>query len=233
MIAPMTSVTCSLPDEERHTGPFGDSNRATMGIALKDLSFSYGTTVIFQSLSVATSARLLVLRGPSGCGKTTFLKLSAGILQPKSGSVSPQRENPVYISQEDALFPWLTGWQNIKNVAGVSEDAIEASPLYSRIKGFLQKRAFQLSFGQRRLIEIARALLVVPDLLCLDEPFNFVDPASRALVQELLVEPPLHLKNVTMLISSHYESDFAVPGIATMSFDGSIPVTKLSLSVKT
>lgn len=220
--------------ESRHTGPFETSLQeyGDVGIGLSQLSFSYGTTPVFDKLSVTAATRLLVLRGPSGCGKTSLLKLCAGILRPSSGSVRPRRKNPIFISQEDALFPWLTGLQNIQNVTGVSREQIEASPLYTRIQGFLDQRAHQISFGQRRLIEIARALLVKPDMLCLDEPFNFIDPPSRALIQELLLEPPLHLRDVTILVSSHYDSDFAVPGITTISFDGALPVNNLVVSVK-
>lgn len=223
-----------LPDESRHTGPFDTSLQKSggMSIGLNQLSFSYGTTAIFDNLSMTAPARLTVLRGPSGCGKTTLLKLCMGILQPSSGSITPEHQKPVFISQEDALFPWLTGMQNIQNVAGVSREQIKTSPLYPRIQGFLDQRAHQMSFGQRRLIEVARALLVKPDLLCLDEPFNFIDPPSRALIQEVLLEPPLHLRDVTILVSSHYDSDFAALGITTISFDGALPVKNLVVSMK-
>lgn len=221
-----------VPDESRHTGPFGSSPQKPLGIGLNQLSFSYGSTAIFDKLSLSASARLTVLRGPSGCGKTTLLKLCAGILHPSSGSITPEPKKPVFISQEDALFPWLTGVQNIQNVAGVSGEQIKTSPLYPRIQRFLDQRAHQMSFGQRRLIEVARALLVKPDLLCLDEPFNFIDPPSRALIQEVLLEPPLHLRDVTILVSSHYDSDFAAPGITTLSFNGALPVNNLVVSVK-
>lgn len=217
-----------------HTGSFETSARKSgaVGIGLNQLSFSYDTIAVFDNLSITAAERLLVLRGPSGCGKTTLLKLCAGILHPTSGSVSPEYQKPVFISQEDALFPWLTGLQNIQNVTGVSVEQIKASPLYARIQGFLDQRAHQMSFGQRRLIEIARALLVEPDMLCLDEPFNFIDPPSRALIQNLLLDPPLHLRDVTILVSSHYDSDFAAPGITTISFDGALPVNSLVVSVK-
>jgi NitT/TauT family transport system ATP-binding protein len=205
---------------------------ASRGIALEHLSFSYGKTAVFENLNLSVSARLLVLRGPSGCGKTTLLKLCAGILHPSTGSVHLDHTKPVFICQEDALFPWLTGWQNIRNVAKVSTEQIEQSPLFERINGFLHQRASEMSFGQRRLVEIARALLVRPDMLCLDEPFNFIDPATRALIQELLIHPPANLKDATILVSSHYDTDFSKPGIATISFDGELPVNKLALSIK-
>jgi len=224
----------AMPDEKRHPGPFETSPQKSgnTGIDLNQLSFCYGTSPIFNNLSIAASARLTVLRGPSGCGKTTLLKLCMGILQPSSGSITPEHKKPVFISQEDALFPWLTGMQNIQNVAGFSAEQVKTSPLYPRIQGFLERRAHQMSFGQRRLIEVARALLVKPDLLCLDEPFNFIDPPSRALIQEVLMEPPPHLRDVTILVSSHYDSDFAAPGITTISFDGTLPVKNLVVSVK-
>jgi ABC-type molybdenum transport system ATPase subunit/photorepair protein PhrA len=87
-----------------------------------------------------------------------------------------------------------------------------------------------MSFGQRRLVEITRALLIKPDLLCLDEPFNFVDPASRSLIQGILFGSLDDLIGTTIVVSSHYDSDFAAPGITEVVFDGVLPVNKVAVS---
>jgi ABC-type nitrate/sulfonate/bicarbonate transport system ATPase subunit len=221
-----------MSSESRHTGPFITPGlaRGTHGIGIDQLSFAYQTTAVFRDLCLKTEGRITVLRGPSGCGKTTLLKLFSGFLRPTSGLIQPAFRMPVLISQEDALFPWLTGLQNILKIAGVSLDQLKRSPLYPRIEGFIGQRAYQMSFGQRRLIEITRALLIKPDLLCLDEPFNFVDPASRTLIQGILSGSFEDLKETIILVSSHYDSDFSVPGVTDVVFDGTLPVRTLVVS---
>lgn len=217
-----------ISSEARHTGPF--STTAGAGVTtITHLTFAYRATEVFKDLSVSAHTRLIVLRGPSGCGKTTLLKLLAGFLAPVSGTITPTFRKPILISQEDALFPWLTGLQNIVKLTRASTAQIEQSPLYPRISSFLNRRAFRMSFGQRRLIEIARALLCQPDLLCLDEPFNFIDPPSRALIQDTLLSCLSLSRELTIVVSSHYESDFALPHITEFVFDGSLPASRLDI----
>lgn len=229
---PSTPVPGNVSSEARHTGPFITDGLPpdVRGIRITKLSFSYQATMVFDKLSLEAAGRIFVLRGPSGCGKTTLLKMFAGILLPASGSLQPVFKTPVMISQEDALFPWLSGVQNILKIAKVSVDELKGSPLYQRIEGFVGRKAYQMSFGQRRLIEITRALLIKPDLLCLDEPFNFIDPPSRDLIQSLLLGSLQESKEMTLLVTSHYESDFYAPGVIDVTFDGILPVRNLSVS---
>ena len=180
----MDSNEPATTDEGRHTGPFGreiDVVRARR-VRISNLSFAYQSARVFEDFGLDAQGRIFVLRGPSGCGKTTLLKLCAGVLERGEGIIEPLFERPVLILQEDALFPWLTGEQNILRIAKVTPEDLRNSPLYSRIEGFVKQRACQMSFGQRRIIEITRALLVKPDLLCLDEPLNFIDASSRSLI---------------------------------------------------
>lgn len=229
---PSTPAPDNVSSEARHTGPFITDGLTlnVRGICISKLSFSYQATMVFDNLSLEAEGRIFVLRGPSGCGKTTLLKLFAGILPQASGSIRPVFKTPVMISQEDALFPWLSGVQNILKIAKVSIDELKRSPLYHRIEGFVGRKAYQMSFGQRRLIEITRALLIKPDLLCLDEPFNFIDPPSRDLIQSLLLGSLQESKEMTLLVTSHYESDFYASGITDVTFDGTLPVKKLTVS---
>ena len=122
-----------MSSESRHTGPFIAPNptRGSHGIAFDHISFAYPTTAVFRDLCFSTEDRFTVLRGPSGCGKTTLLKLLSSFLKPASGLIQPEFRMPVLISQEDALFPWLTGLQNIMKVSGVALEDLRRSPLYS------------------------------------------------------------------------------------------------------
>jgi ABC-type multidrug transport system ATPase subunit len=76
---------------------------------------------------------------------------------------------------EDALFPWLTGRQNIELLVSVPSTRIENHPLFPTVADFIERRAYQMSFGQRRAIELFRVLLARPKTIYLDEPFNYLD----------------------------------------------------------
>ncbi len=83
---------------------------------IKGLCFSYNSFTIFEDFELYSDANLLFINGPNGCGKTTLLKLISGNLQPDSFEEMPDNENSCMILQEDALFPWLTGKDNILKI---------------------------------------------------------------------------------------------------------------------
>ncbi len=196
-------------------------------LRIENISFSYDQQPVFREFSSAFSSNV-VLRGPSGCGKTTLLKLIAGILKPSHGLIEINSLRTVLLTQEDALFPWLTGIENIKKILRISDQEIKSSPLYNRFREYLFKPAFQMSFGQKRILEIARALLYKPTLLCLDEPLNFIDPNTRNQIQEILLNQQFVDENTLLIISSHDKFDFQYKGIRELNFNGNLPVSNLN-----
>ena len=199
-----------------------------MPLLIRGLSFSYRNTKVFDSFSFTTSDRIVVLRGPSGCGKTTLLKILSRNLIPDHVVEISAPQKTLMLVQEDALAPWLTGIDNISRFTGVARADVEGHPAFMHIRPFLYRRACEMSYGQRRLIELTRATLIVPSLLCLDEPFNFLDPRSRRIFTEILLNDAL-LPDTQIMITSHYLEDFEAQKITQFEFDGDLPVSQLCL----
>ncbi len=157
------------------------------------------------------------LLGRSGCGKSTLLRIIAGLIQPSSGDVTyrgktvlgPMR-GVAMVFQSFALFPWLTVLQNVEfglDTAGVAEAerrrrALSAIDLIG-LDGFESAYPKELSGGMRQRVGLARALVVHPDLLLMDEPFSALDVLTaetlRTDLVDLWIEGRLPIKSVLMV----------------------------------
>jgi ABC-type nitrate/sulfonate/bicarbonate transport system ATPase subunit len=125
--------------------------------------------------------------GPSGCGKTTLMNIVAGFDQPDSGSVlvdGARRTGPnskgILISQHGSIFPWLTVQQNLMfglngHAAGLQADLADHYAAIVGLKGFERSYPHELSGGMLKRAELARALVVKPEILYMDEPFSALD----------------------------------------------------------
>ena len=140
--------------------------------------------------------------GPSGCGKSTLISLIAGLEFPDTGQVfvdSKAVEGPskdrLVVFQEAALFPWLTVLENVEfglKIAGAGqkerrEKALEGIKLV-HLSRFVNAYPHQLSGGMRQRAAIARALVMDPRILLMDEPFAALDAQTRQMLQEELQE---------------------------------------------
>ncbi len=138
--------------------------------------------------------------GPSGCGKSTLISLVAGLEFPDSGQVfvdnkiveGPSKDRLV-VFQEAALFPWLTVLNNVEfglKIAGVPEkerreQALEVIKMV-HLSRFVNAHPHQLSGGMKQRAAIARALVMDPKILLMDEPFAALDAQTRQMLQEEL-----------------------------------------------
>jgi len=146
-----------------------------------------------MSFDVARDEFVSVL-GPSGCGKSTLLRLIAGLMYPTSGSVAvaglevtEPRDDVGIVFQKPTLLPWLNALDNttfpLKHKYGRvgAKDKDKARELL-RIVGlgdFMESRPDQLSGGMQQRVSIARALLLDPYILLMDEPFSALDALTR------------------------------------------------------
>jgi ABC-type nitrate/sulfonate/bicarbonate transport system ATPase subunit len=155
--------------------------------------------------------------GPSGCGKSTLMNMIAGFLEPDSGSISIDgvpRTKPnakgVLISQHGSIFPWLTVQENL--MFGLeSKPRAERSELadhYAAIvglKGFEKAYPHELSGGMLKRAEIARALVVKPEILYMDEPFSALDALMNLRMRNELLRILGEEKHTCLLITHDVE----------------------------
>ena len=143
---------------------------------------------VLQDINLTVNEEEFVaLVGPSGCGKSTLLNITAGLLAPTSGSASfthlPQGHVPRtgIDFQETGLFPWRSVSRQEQ------KDRISHYINLVGLTGFEKALPHHLSGGMRQRVGIARALVINPDLLLMDEPFSALDAQTRTIMQEELV----------------------------------------------
>ena len=153
--------------------------------------------------------------GPSGCGKSTLISLIAGLEFPDSGEVfvdskiveGPSRDRLV-VFQEAALFPWLGVLENVEfglKIAGVPEKerrerALEAIKAV-HLSRFVNAQPHELSGGMKQRTAIARALVMNPKILLMDEPFAALDAQTRQMLQEELQDISHKTKKAILFVT--------------------------------
>jgi NitT/TauT family transport system ATP-binding protein len=152
------------------------------------------------SLSVE-SGEFIALVGPSGCGKTSLLSVVDGLIFPAAGrvvvdgaAVAGPGPDRAMVFQEYGLFPWRTVWDNIRFGLEVSSrrvadvgDRIRWAIEMLGLNGFEKRYPYELSGGMQQRVGLARALVLRPRILLMDEPFAALDAMTREVMQgELL-----------------------------------------------
>ncbi len=171
------------------------------GVSIRGLHKRYGDVAAVDGLDLDVKpGELVALLGPSGCGKTTTLRVVAGFLSPDSGEVwvgdrclsspatviPPERRRMGMIFQSYALWPHMTVAQNVAyglRFNGVPrterEGKVTEMLRVVQLAGYEQRYPGELSGGQQQRVAVARALVVEPEILLLDEPLSNLDASLR------------------------------------------------------
>ena len=202
----------------------------------------YGKRTVVKDVSINVSQGEIVgLLGPNGAGKTTSFYMIVGLIKPNGGQIFLDQTDitkfPMYkraqlgvgyLPQEASVFRQMSVEDNIKSVMevrGFSKE-YQKEKLESLIEefglGHIRKSlGIQLSGGERRRTEIARALAVDPKFILLDEPFAGVDPIAVEDIQGIVAT--LKNKNIGILITDHnVDETLAITDRAYLLFDGKI-----------
>lgn len=183
---------------------------------------SYGGKTVVNGLSFEVAPGEIVgLLGPNGAGKTTAFYMTIGLIKPDAGQVIFHDQNvthdPIhkrarmgmgYLAQEPSVFRYLTVEENVMSILeclplSKTERKIRLAKLLGELdlEKLAKKKAIALSGGERRRLEITRALVTDPTFLLLDEPFANIDPISVHEVKQMVTL--LAKKNISILITDH------------------------------
>ncbi|MCD6152000.1 MAG: LPS export ABC transporter ATP-binding protein [Deltaproteobacteria bacterium] len=195
-----------------------DENR----LVAKDLVKKYGQRTVVNQVSIAIqSGEIVGLLGPNGAGKTTTFYMIVGLIKPDVGVLlyndhditrlpMPQRarQGISYLPQEASVFRKLTVADNLKAILQTlslspaeQENRLDELLTQFGLNHIRNNKAMTVSGGERRRVEIARALVLSPTFILLDEPFAGIDPIAVNDLQTIIAN--LRQKKIGVLISDH------------------------------
>jgi NitT/TauT family transport system ATP-binding protein len=187
-----------------------------MQLKFEGVKKRFGSLEVIDHFSAEVAeGELVALVGPSGCGKSTLLHLAAGLEKPSEGRVladgsaitKPHPERTL-VFQEHALYPWLTLQANVAMALELKGES--KAKAYKHAEGWLERVSLkgfegyyphQVSGGMRQRTALARAFMVKPQVLLLDEPFGALDALTRMALQDVLQELIEEHKPSVMLVT--------------------------------
>jgi ABC-type Fe3+/spermidine/putrescine transport system ATPase subunit len=193
-------------------------------LALERVRIAYDGAVVVRDVSLEVAdGELVSLLGPSGAGKTSLLRAVAGLLDPAGGDIRidgrsvlglpPERRSAVMVFQRPLLFPFMTVGRNIAfglHMQRIPEPErrrrIRAMLELTRLNGLEHRRAHEISGGEQQRAALARALVLKPSILLLDEPLSSLDAGLRREMRELLQDIQAETRT-TMLFVTHDQSE--------------------------
>ena len=214
----------------------------TTAVQVSDLTKTFGTLTAVDRISFTIEqGEIFGLLGPNGAGKTTSFYMVVGVIRPDAGQILFRGEDitnlPMferarlgigYLSQEPSIFRKLTVEENIMAILETLE--IPQEERDRRLKRLLndlniaylaKNKAYTLSGGERRRLEITRALVTNPALILLDEPFSGVDPLAVHDIQEII--KGLRSRGLGIIVTDHnVRETLSIVDRAYLLYDGQI-----------
>jgi len=213
-----------------------------MKLRTENLVKKYRKRTVVKEVSIdVKQGEIVGLLGPNGAGKTTTFYMIVGLITPNQGKIFLEDKEitklPVYkraqkgigyLAQEASVFRKLSVEDNIRAIlemsnlsAEIQRDSLESLLVEFGLEKIRKSKGIQLSGGERRRTEIARALAIKPNFILLDEPFAGVDPIAVEDIQEIVSS--LKTKNIGILITDHnVHETLSITDRAYLLFEGSI-----------
>ena len=216
-----------------------ENSQVLSGTELKKV---YGTREVVKGISINVKRGEVVgLLGPNGAGKTTTFYMITGMIRPNEGQVclngsdltglpmyKRARQGVGYLPQEPSVFTKLSVEDNLRLVLQLTSFSKEEQTL--RLEKLLEdfsithirkSKAYTLSGGERRRTEIARALVMEPQFMLLDEPFSGIDPIAVEDIQQIIFD--LKTRNIGVLITDHnVRETLSITDRAYLLYEGEI-----------
>jgi len=214
---------------------------AVSKLIVENLSYSIDGEAILSDINFSLAAsQVSCLVGPSGCGKTTLLRLIAGLLNPDHGRIRlgnqdiaringdrrPDKHPVMMVFQDLGLFPHMSVAENVAYGltlnAGERKKVVQQALARLDLKGFASRFPHELSGGQQQRIALARALVLNPRVLLLDEPFANLDTALRQPLAEEILSLLKHSGIITLLVTHDREDALSLGDYVGVMGDGKI-----------
>jgi branched-chain amino acid transport system ATP-binding protein len=214
-------------------------------LRLEGIVAGYGRGDILRGIDLELEeGAITCLVGPNGAGKSTVLKTLSGLLRPRDGTIvfageeisrcSPAdllERGIVHVAQERSLFPLMTVWDNLLMGGHILRDRLlvraRAEAIAERfelVRERLDERAGALSGGQQKFVEIARALMLEPRLILMDEPTMGLDPKARHLMFEMVSELNAEGRTV-LLVEQNARAGLAIAHHGAVLDNGSVALS--------
>ena len=193
-----------------------------MALIAKNLYKVFDKKIVVDDVSIKVEpGQIIGLLGPNGAGKTTSFYMVVGILQPDTGSIILDKEligdlpmyvrarkGIAYLPQEPSVFRKLTVKENLMAIIETlnishkqGEEILDELLKDFGISHLINNKAYSLSGGERRRVEISRSLILKPKFILLDEPFAGIDPIAVKEIQGIIKK--LAQRNIGVLITDH------------------------------